>query len=227
MTQETTSVPSKLIQLPTEDFKALPERGRPDGSSSDSQFFTESETQALWIGKCSSQAMSKPHVRFPGVNRYYEEYKEWLGLAIYQLLGIITPTTQLSVQSVVKPNEGAVDDFDYEHPCLHVMSKFVEGFTPFGETFLEHYHQMATQSESHTISVIGKEGTDIPLQGFGATLAVACFIYDLDCLGRSGGNMGYVVGQDKDGKPCAQTVKIDPGFAFSFLENFDDVSYQA
>ena len=127
MTQETTLVPSKLIQRPTEDFKALPERGRPGGSSSDSQFFAESETQALWIGKCSSQAMSKPHARFPGVNRYYEEYKEWLGLAIYQLLGIITPTTQLSVQSVVKPNEGAVDDFDYEHPCRACHVKICRG----------------------------------------------------------------------------------------------------
>src|SRR5882757_4408365 len=137
MTQETTPVLSKLTQRPSEDFKPLPERGRPGGSSSDSQFFTERDTDALWIGKCSSQAMSKPQARFPGLNRYYEEYKEWLGLAIYQLLGIITPITQLSVQSVVKPTEGAVEDFDYEHPCVHVMSKFVEGFTPFGETFLE------------------------------------------------------------------------------------------
>ena len=108
MTQETTSVPQALIQRPTADFKALPKRGRPGGSSSDSQFFTECDTDALWIGKCSSQAMSKPQVRFSGLNRYYEEYKELLGLAIYQLLGIITPTTQLSVQSVVKPTDGAV-----------------------------------------------------------------------------------------------------------------------
>ena len=41
-----------------------------------------------------------------------------------------------------------------------------------------------------------------------------------------GCNMGYVVQSDKNGKPYAQTVKIDPGFAFSFLENFTDVSYR-
>src|SRR5262245_21520261 len=83
--------PSRLVTRPASDFKALPERGRAGGSSADSQFFTEMTTDAIWIGKCGNQALSKPAARFPGYGRYYEEYKEWLGLAIYDLLGIPKP----------------------------------------------------------------------------------------------------------------------------------------
>src|SRR5262245_56924479 len=159
MTQEhkLSHTPSRLVTRPASDFKALPERGRAGGSSADSQLFTETATGDLWIGKCSNQALSKPFARLPGYSRYYEEYKEWLGLAIYDLLGIPTPTTQLSL---VKPTLGTVEDFDYAHPCLHVMSKFVTGFTPFGEHFLAHYQQ-TVQAETDS-TVLREKDTPLP-----------------------------------------------------------------
>lgn len=44
---------------------------------------------------------------------------------------------------------------------------------------------------------------------------MATFLYDYDCVGDSGGNMGYVI--DKNGQ--ANIVKIDAGEALPFLDN--------
>lgn len=32
--------------------------------------------------------------------------------------------------------------------------------------------------------------------GFGRVLAVATFLYDYDCVGNSGGNMGYIINEN-------------------------------
>ena len=50
------------------------------------------------------------------------------------------------------------------------------------------------------------------LEGFGRALAIATFIYDFDCIGNSGGNMGYI---EENGQKII--VKIDPGEALPFL----------
>ena len=52
------------------------------------------------------------------------------------------------------------------------------------------------------------------LTGFGKTLAVATFLYDYDCLGNSGGNMGYIINGEN-----AVTVKIDAGEALPFVDD--------
>ena len=91
-------------------------------------------------------------------------------------------------------------------PRLHMMSRFVEGFRELGENFLTDY---AKQPKDDYCKVAG-----IPLKGFGNALAVATFLYDYDCIGNSGGNMGYVI---KDF--CTQIVKIDAGEALPFVED--------
>lgn len=75
------------------------------------------------------------------------------------------------------------------------MTQFITDFQTCGEYFLQTYCREAT-GKSGYLNVSTPQGDTVPLRGFGATLAVACFIYDLDCLGRSGGNMGYVIQKD-------------------------------
>ena len=48
----------------------------------------------------------------------------------------------------------------------------------------------------------------------GQILAVAFLINDIDVIGGSGANMGFKVMKDAEGNEYAQTVKIDPGYAF-------------
>ena len=205
------------------EFRALLDRPRPGGSSADVQFFADRSSGALWIGKCSLNAMAIPEARLAGYGHYYEEYKEWLGLMLYRLFGVETPIICLSSQTPrpfqperlsKEPPEGC----DYKSPCVHVMTRFLEGYQNYGEGFLETYHKAVARHEEVKISAV-------PVCGFGTTLAVACFIYDLDCLGRSGGNMGYVIAQDAAGRRYAKTVKIDPGYAFSFLEPEADLQH--
>ncbi len=38
--------------------------------------------------------------------------------------------------------------------------------------------------------------------------------------------MGYVIVSDEFGKRYAKSVKIDPAFAFTFLDNHQDKDYQ-
>ena len=91
-----------------------------------------------------------------------------------------------------------------EIPRVHILSKFIDEYKPLGERFMSDYGK--TNKECYFV----EEG--VPLVGFGRALAVATFLYDFDCVGNSGGNMGYVI---KDGK--ASIVKIDAGEALPFF----------
>jgi len=111
MTQE-----HKQITLQTRlttDFRALPELGRPGGDkegkagSTDIQFFEEIATGARWVGKCGKEAMFTPQALRAlqqgykaeyKRSRYFDEYREAIGLALYQTLGILTPEVAVSPQ---------------------------------------------------------------------------------------------------------------------------------
>lgn len=222
----TVQVPSSpqglTLQIrPQSDFRALPERGRPNSQSADFQYFEEKTTRSIWIGKSSNQAISFPKARHPLYQAYYEEYKEWLGWAMYRFFGIPVPELCLSFQiprKVDKPVEG----FNYRDPHLHVMSRFIDSFSPLGADFLEAYKQNASQKKPPQVPL--SDGLFLPLQGFGTILAVACFLYDSDCLGGGGSNMGYLV--EERGEKIARIFKIDPGCAFSFLEQYEEAEYR-
>lgn len=122
MSQQSTQLFFSAELRPTNDFKPLPERGRPSKGTSSIQFFEESSADFsfLWIGKCSNNAIH-PDVGSERA-RHYFEYREWLGLAFYQLLGVLTsPQIALSFQPSV--SEQKVN-------CLHLMSEFISDFQP-------------------------------------------------------------------------------------------------
>ena len=228
--------PSTPITIrPTQDFQALPALGRPGGekegkaSSTDIQFFEDLATQAQWIGKCGLSAMTKPHVLEQTQkhyeekykrNRYFDEYREAIGLALYQALGIRTPDVALSLQLPAKVSaadkKSLGDMLEYHQPSLHLMTKFVSGFQVLGKPFITAYQQTPDKSKPTLISTA--DGAELPLTGLGAALAMGCFLHDADCLGGGGANMGYVMATDEEGEKYAQLVKIDAGTAFSFLE---------
>jgi hypothetical protein len=233
MSQEAKNTP--VSTRPTADFKALPELGRPGGEkdgkagSTDIQFFEEANTGARWIGKCGLSAMTKPHVLRQTQQhyeeqykraRYFDEYREAIGLALYQALGIITPEVAVSLQLPAKVSpeqeQSLGDMLEYHKPCLHLMTKFVTGFQVLGKPFIAAYQQTPDKSKPTTVTTA--EGEELLLKGLGAALAMGCFLHDADCLGGGGANMGYVVQTDAQGKKYAQLVKIDAGTAFSFLE---------
>ncbi|MEM7361947.1 MAG: tetratricopeptide repeat protein, partial [Bacteroidota bacterium] len=203
------------IERPTDDYTPLHDKGRPSGGSSfDIQFFQENESGKIWIGKCGIKSL---------VNINEEEYREWLGLAMYRFFDVLTPDFVVSKQKVAPDliNARELGDYlspdgrreyriHYKKPCLHIMTQFMEGFTTFGEHFLEDYKKAAEEKRPFFLH---RDGKKISLRGFGEMLAMGDFIYDMDCLGVGGGNAGSRI---RDG--YAQVVKIDPGFAFSFLE---------
>ena len=78
------------------------------------------------------------------------------------------------------------------------MSRFIRDFQPLGDIYIEGNFIMCEK----------------PLRGFGRALAVATLIYDYDCLGNSGSNMGFIPKGDH-----AIIVKIDAGEALPFLED--------
>lgn len=57
-------------------------------------------------------------------------------------------------------------------------------------------------------------GSGIRLVGFGRALAVATLLYDYDCVGNSGSNIGYVI---RNGQ--ADIIKIDAGETLPFVGN--------
>ena len=149
---------------------------------------------------------------------FYEE----LGRGIF-----LVPRTRLSTQSISNPF--TAENYLVLHyismgirDTLQIMSKFVNGYKDFREaetldadgnpiaflTFIERYHRPPDR-------IFGPDKTLIPLRGFMGLLAVGRVLADPDLIGGTGGNAGFVV-ENASGVSVARTVKIDPGYAFSF-----------
>jgi hypothetical protein len=101
-----------------------------------------------------------------------------------------------------------------------LRSRFVEGFFECGNNFISDYRSQKTQGNTYFTVTVPQKGS-YRLCGLGAALAAADFLHDVDCIGNSGGNLGYILRFDSEGREFAQTIKIDPGFAFAFLHQFD------
>jgi len=204
------------------DFTVLDKKVQ-GGSSASIQFFSHTKSNSTWIGKCSEKAIAcqdnNGKLLAPD---NISEYKESLAINLYSALGVETPKVILSKQVISNTAQETYTFFFDEYiqafahlpqnvptldaPRLHLMSRFVEGFHELGDKFLAYY---AKQPKDDYCKVAG-----MPLKGFGRTLAVATFLYDYDCIGRSGDNMGYVI-EDS----YAQIVKIDAGEALPFVED--------
>jgi len=109
-----------------------------------------------------------------------------------------------------------LEGYEYHKPCVHLMTKFVIGFQVLGKPFITVYQQ--NEDKTKPTIVVTPDDEVLVLKGLDAALAVGCFLYDADCLGGGGANMGYIVQTNPAGKKYAQLVKIDAGAVFSFLE---------
>lgn len=75
------------------------------------------------------------------------------------------------------------------------------GFNDLGGKFVTYIEENGRPPES-----IIKDGKEYPLKGFMATAAIAKIMGDIDFLGYSGGNTGFVI---KDNE--AEAICVDPG----------------
>ena len=215
----------KILSLtirPTNEFIADPNMDL-GGSSFSVQCFDEVQTKQGWVGKCTIRSAVYP---FYGRGHYYNEYKEWLGLAMNRLLGIPTPDVAMSLQKPKKKKQSHLDDVvDYDRPCLHVMTSFIDGYTEQGEDFQKRYKAAAAEKKAFTV-LDKKTNQWIPLKRLGASLAASCLLYDVDCLGHTGKNTGFVITKDSITGLQAKIIKIDTGMAFAYLANFEEKTYQ-
>lgn len=160
--------------------------------------------------------------------------KEKLASDLYQELGrklFQVPSTRLSIQPIRDPFMeekypqvigGFVDDRGITE-CLRIMSCFIEGYQNFQHAktfdqgrpipFIEYIEQYHRPPET----ILTPTGISVPLNGFMSLLAVARILADVDVLGGSGGNAGFVWVKNEAGDILGmRIVKIDPGFAFTF-----------
>ena len=89
------------------------------------------------------------------------------------------------------------------------MSSYVHGYTNLGPNFLTDYKKKGD-------SYLTPEKKQ--LKGFGRALAIATLLYDFDCLGNSGTEMGYVLSSEG-----ATLTKIGGSEALPFLSDFSSV----
>ena len=106
---------------------------------------------------------------------------------------------------------------------LRVMSRFVDGYHDFTQARTREggcdYSFMEYIQEHHRPPdfLLTEEGVLVPLRGLIELLAVGRIVADTDMIGGGGGNAGFKWVCDDDGAIVgAQTVKIDPGYAFQF-----------
>ena len=132
----------------------------------------------------------------------------------------------------------APGDFVYEQlpdtlpTAVHIVSEWIEAFRPFSEALIAQL-PMHNPAAAHVDRAVphyltqAVEGAEVPVLGVGAILAVALFLNDHDCLGNSGGNVGFTVLRSEAGHPEAvHAIKIDPGEAFHGCIKPSDVSKQ-
>ncbi len=159
--------------------------------------------------------------------------REKLASDLYQELGrglFIVPETGLSKQPVMdeftSKNE-LVTFLPYRRftDTLRFMSRFVEGYSDFAQaktedqgtaiSFMDYIKEYHRPPET----LIAPCGASVPLWGIMSLLAVGRVLADIDLLQATGTNAGFVWIKEKRVIIAAQTVKIDPGYAFTFAEN--------
>ncbi len=190
-----------------------------------------------WMGKIGMQTgllRDDPRsYRSRAINEVnIDAIREKLASDLYQELGrslFIVPETGLSKQPLM-------DEFTSRHAIaialsysgitdtLRIMSRFVEGYSDFAQAktadqgtiisfiaYIEKYHRPPE-------TLIAPCGASVPLWGIMSLLAVGRVLADIDLLHAKGANAGFVWIKEKGVIIAAQTVKIDPGYAFTFTE---------
>ena len=207
--------------FPSHRFCALPERGRPEnGSTISIQFFKEigiNENASLWIGKGENLIDKSLKNTKDRSGRHGQAFLEVLAGKLYRLAGIEIPDMGLCLQPMSKQSQEEYRQWDVHfggETFPQVFSRFVEDFQPLGNDFIENYRACA-KAGANQYTLQSATGP-LRLEGFGQFLAVAEWLYDIDCIGF-GFNLGWVQRYDSAQVPYAHILKIDPGAAFNFL----------
>ena len=161
----------------------------------------------------------------------YDLYEE-LGRGLFKL-----PKTRLSEQDL--RNKFMPQEMPYaQHVIVHgddkkfttslrIMSRYIEGYHDFGDgwTLDERTETSISFLDFMRIyrrppdCLLTPNGTAVPLHGFMEMIAVGRMLADTDSFGISGRNAGFIWVREKGRIVRAETVKIDPGMAFTFTED--------
>ena len=112
---------------------------------------------------------------------------------------------------------------DHITNSLRVMSKWVDGYRDLGELKVKDKKKVISfmkyieEYKRPPLFVIEpKSKKEIELKGTMGVLAAATSLADIDVLGGSGKNTGFIIERDKHGEMIrARVIKIDPGYALS------------
>ena len=212
------------------DGNPLPRLG---GTTPSSGQFIESVTGKRFIGKADlgvGMERTAPGNDYPYLLHQgrieASAVREVIAAHFYSYFGAEIPRMSLSQQAMI--NCPAYSDLfaPEDRTCVHLMSAMIEDFRDYaaieGFKAQQPLAQLGTQVElirvdktitPPTITRVGQLTLPAREQGLGAILAVASFINDVDVIGGTGGNIGFVLREDDAGQ-YVQTIKIDPGYGF-------------
>ena len=160
--------------------------------------------------------------------------REKIAADLYQALGVglyEVPKTRLVSLPLIEPftqHHGLAQYFAEKEIriTLRVAARFLEGYEDFRNVQTQvagneplPFMTYLKQNHRPPETILSPEGQSVPLKGFLELLAVARILADTDVIGGSGGNAGVDWQRNEQGTIiAAQTVKIDPGFAFQFTQ---------
>jgi len=109
---------------------------------------------------------------------------------------------------------------------LRIMSKWVDGYRDLEElkvkdkkNFINFMDYIKKYKKPPELVIEPEEEKEIELKGIMGVLAAATSLADIDVLGITGKNTGFIIERDEQGKMIrARVIKIDPGYAFSYDE---------
>lgn len=197
-------------------LRFLPKEWRLGGSSFSSGVVLEESSagEIKWLAKCHSPRFTDNSGR--ELIREISEVpvlSEKMSNDIYAYYGAKVASTKLALLPMM--NTGLKEDSPPSRSVIHFLSRIYEDANPYSK--LAQFH---CDMPNFKGCLPLPDGQLLPERGLGRILAVADFINDTDVVGISGGNILYKIETDSNtGEKYAQTIKIDPGYAFNLEKN--------
>jgi len=166
--------------------------------------FVDRATGEHWLGKSDiGQRIN---------NSLYAACWERIANDIYAYYGVTVARLRISKQRIEMDQANRKALFPGRTHAYYLFSRWFDRFSPYN--YLPRFAARVT--EAFHIQV---DGRALPERGLGQILAISDWINDIDVIGGSGGNVGYQLRMDADGRLYAHSCKIDPGYAFFRFEN--------
>lgn len=140
--------------------------------------------------------------------------------------------TRVMTQFLINADDGNVDPlllrdytkarlYDFDLGTEHsggLVSSSIDGYHNVGEEFVD------TIENEHLLPRHIKYGEEsLPIRGLGEVAALSRVLGDNDWIGGSGGNLGYVIRENAEGR-YAQVVMVDPGQSFTLEHDPDSLN---